>query len=79
MKVIIDSRLVFDFLEVLFTIRQQVFLWLLYCILEVVHEPDYCFPIRPVNVVCWRRAICLEFMEKVGLMCIAGLFSMCRK
>ncbi|CAN0913265.1 hypothetical protein LINGRAHAP2_LOCUS27819 [Linum grandiflorum] len=23
---------------------------------------------RPVNVVCWKRAICLEFMEKVGLM-----------
>lgn len=23
---------------------------------------------RPVNVVCWRRAICLEFMEKVGPM-----------
>lgn len=24
---------------------------------------------RPVNVVCWKRAMCLEFMEKVGLMC----------
>lgn len=23
---------------------------------------------RPVNVVCWRRAICLEFMEKVRAM-----------
>jgi len=21
---------------------------------------------RPVNVVCWKRAICLEFMEKVS-------------
>ncbi|KAG6393400.1 hypothetical protein SASPL_147641 [Salvia splendens] len=21
---------------------------------------------RPVNVVCWKRAICLEFMDKVG-------------
>lgn len=23
---------------------------------------------RPVNVVCWRRAICLEFMEKVDVL-----------
>jgi hypothetical protein len=23
---------------------------------------------RPVNVVCWKRAICLEFMEKVRLL-----------
>ena len=23
-------------------------------------------PCRPVNVVCWKRAICLEFMEKVS-------------
>lgn len=22
---------------------------------------------RPVNIVCWKRAICLEFMEKVRL------------
>ncbi|KAG6738439.1 hypothetical protein POTOM_058058 [Populus tomentosa] len=26
---------------------------------------------RPVNVVCWKRAVCLEFMEKVGVMCKA--------
>jgi hypothetical protein len=23
---------------------------------------------RPINVVCWKRAVCLEFMEKVRLL-----------
>lgn len=27
-----------------------------------------CF--RPINVVCWKRAICLEFMEKVRLIVV---------
>lgn len=47
----------------------------------ILEEPEYerdelsCFrglvldiSYRPINVVCWKRAICLEFMEKVDVL-----------
>ncbi|KAJ0080198.1 hypothetical protein Patl1_22957 [Pistacia atlantica] len=38
-------------------------------IVAFICGPDCCLSCsRPVNVVCWRRAICLEFMEKADVL-----------